>query len=80
MGAAAHAAGINSLAKTLAAAVPSLHELVVTGPMLRLTAYCKAAAALNTRREGGLKAKRDGIDVEHNEGSVQSYQEQEDVQ
>ena len=47
--------------------------------LLRLTAYGKAAAALNTRK-GGLKAKRDGVDVEDNEGSVQSYQEQEDVQ
>jgi hypothetical protein len=53
---------------------------VQTVQVLRLTAYCKAAAALNTRREGSLKAKRDGVDVEYNEGSVQSYQEQEDVQ
>ena len=53
----------------------------------RITAaYCcdslliaKAAVALDTRR-GGLKAKRDGVDVKHNEGSVQGYQEQEDVQ
>jgi hypothetical protein len=52
---------------------------VQTVQVLRLTAYCKAAAALNTRR-GGLKAKRDGVDVKHNEGSVQGYQEQEDVQ
>ena len=37
--------------------------------LLRLTAYRKAAAALNTRK-GGLKAKRDGVDVEDNEGSV----------
>ena len=39
----------------------------------------KAAVALDTRR-GGLKAKRDGIDVEDYEGSVQCYQEQEYVQ
>ena len=39
----------------------------------------KAAVALNTRR-GGLKAKRDGVDVEDYEGSVQGYQEQEYVQ
>ena len=37
--------------------------------LLRLTAYSKAAVALNTRK-GGLKAKRDGVDVEDNEGSV----------
>ena len=37
--------------------------------VLRLTAYYKAAATLNTRR-GGLKVKRDGVDVEDNEGSV----------
>ena len=34
MGAAACAAGINSLTDTLAAAVPSLHELVITVPIL----------------------------------------------
>ena len=37
--------------------------------LLRLTAYSSAVVALNTRK-GGLKAKRDGVDVEGNEGSV----------
>ena len=50
--------------------------------LLRLTAYCKAlkaVAALNTRK-GGLKAKRNEVDVEDDEGSVYYYQGKEDVQ
>ena len=39
------------------------------GRVLRLTAYSSTVVALNTRR-GGLKAKRDGIDVKGNESSV----------
>ena len=38
-----------------------------------------AAVALNTRR-GGLKAKRNEVDVEQDEDSVQSYQRKEDIQ
>ena len=52
---------------------------VQTVQVLRLTAYCKAAAALNTRR-GGLKAKRDEVNVEDDEGSVYHYQSKKDVQ
>jgi hypothetical protein len=38
-----------------------------------------AVVALNTRR-GGLKVKCNNVDVEQDEGSVQSYQHKEDVQ
>jgi hypothetical protein len=38
-----------------------------------------AVVALNTRK-GGLKAKRNDVDVEQDESSVQSYQHKEDVQ
>ena len=51
------------------AAASTVNREEASEAVLRLTAYCKAAAALNTRR-GGLKAKCNGVDVEDDEGSV----------